>query len=274
MYEITDQIAAHLAQEQRQRALNGQSLTIPGCMPRFTPYGAAPRLIPSSLVLPPIPRSEWPRLINDQGPTFLGDLTRDRLPVHDQGSTNYCWAHGSTRTLEILRCFTTDSTTLLSPESVAVPITSGINRGGSADEALAWLAEKGACEQRFWPQNDRNINHAQPGWQTNAAKHRILAWLDLANFEDQITLALHRIPVAIGLRWWSHLCCQTGPQITSDGSIGVEIDNSWGPNFGNNGRAVLNERKATADLGAFAPITPSVLELLSAKTQDRFWEVV
>jgi hypothetical protein len=155
---------------------------------------------------------------------------------------------------------------ILSAESVAVPVTGGRNRGGSPDEALERLMSHGCCKQSYWPPNDLNISHAKIGWEQNALNHVILRWADLENFDDQATLALHRIPVAIGLGWWGHLVCQLDVVYLDDipaldaidrpsGQFGVGFDNSWGADYGENGYAYLDERHATADLGAFAPIS-------------------
>lgn len=228
---------------------------VAGCTPRVSDFGTLPGVPPAESIYPRIPRSRWTQMIRSQQGTFLHNLTRDVLPPHDQGSTNYCWAHGCTRALEILRVYQTQDAEVLSAESVAVPITGGRNRGGSADEALGHLRTKGACRQSFWPKNDLNERHAKDGWQEDALDHAIISWTDVQNFEDQMTLALHRVPVAIGLRWWGHLICQLDPILYPDGTFGLGCDNSWGPNYGDNGYFLLTERRGTADLGAFAPIS-------------------
>jgi hypothetical protein len=154
----------------------------------------------------------------------------------------------------------------LSAESVCVPVTRGRNRGGSPEEALRRLQSHGACYQEFWPKNDLNEEHAKRGWEVNAYSHRIIKWLEVSNFDDQMTLALRRIPVAIGLGWWGHLVCQLDPVYLDDlpdldnvvrasGQFGIGFDNSWGADFGDNGYAYLDEKHATADLGAFAPLS-------------------
>ena len=224
-------------------------------MPRKTAYGAIPGVPKASDFIEPIPRSLWPQLIATGHGTFLHDLTKDCLPPHDQGTTNYCWAHGSVRAVEITRIFEGQSPLILSAESVAVPITGGENRGGTPDEALARLIAYGACHQTFWPLNDRDEQAAADGWRDNALLHRILQWLDVDSFQMQMTLAFLRIPVAIGLRWWGHLVCQLDPIHLDDGRFALGCDNSWGADWGDNGYFILEESKATADLGAFAPIT-------------------
>jgi len=226
-----------------------------GCLPRRTKYGGIKEVPPSSFLFPRIPRTKWKQLIIEGQGTWIGDLTRSVLPPHDQGRTNYCWAHGSVRAIEALRVYEGQEPLVLSAESIAVPITGGRNRGGSPDEALSRLRSHGACNQFYWPLNDLNIRHAKDGWEENALNHAILKWADVENFDDQMTLALHHIPVAIGLGWWGHLVCQLDPVILPDGNFGLGCDNSWGPDYGENGYFVLDEKHGRADLGAFAPLS-------------------
>jgi hypothetical protein len=252
---ITDANASQQIELMRQR-LRGKLLYGPaGCYPRTSRYGELLGVVPASFLYPRIPRSDWKRLIEEGQGTFLGDMTKDVLPPHDQGSTNYCWAHGSVRAVEALRVYEGQLPRVLSAESIAVPITGGRNRGGSSDEALDWLRKYGACDQSFWPLNDLNIKHAKVGWDEDRFNHVIISWLDVENFDDQMTLALHRVPVAIGLGWWQHLVCQLDPFILDDGTFGIGADNSWGADYGENGRFYLDEKHGTANLGAFAPIS-------------------
>jgi len=263
---ITDANAEEQITLQKAR-MNGHHLYgWQGCKPRIKPYGCVPGVAPSTFLYPRIPRARWRELITASAGRSLGDLTKKILPPHDQGATNYCWAHGSVRAVEVLRVYELQHAQILSAESVAVPVTGGVNRGGSPDEALERLISHGAAEQEYWPLNDLNIKHAKTGWLTNALTHAMLRWADVESFDDQATLALHRIPVAIGLGWWGHLVCQIDLVYLDDiaaldcyvraaGQYGMAIDNSWGADWGDNGRGYLDEAHATADLGAFAPIS-------------------
>jgi hypothetical protein len=226
-----------------------------GCLPRRSAYGHYAGAIRATDLIEPIPRSLWPQLIAAGAGNWLHDLTRHHLPPHDQGDTKYCWAHGSVRALETLRVFEGQEPEILSAESVAVPVTGGQNRGGYPEEALDRLICHGACQQNLWPKNDRDISHALPGWEDDGLNHRVIRWLDVDGFAMQMTCAILRIPVAIGLRWWHHLVCQLDPIHLPDGRFGLGCDNSWGADYGDNGYFILAEEKATADLGAFAPIS-------------------
>ena len=227
----------------------------PGCLPRRTTYGGIPHVLKASDVIPTIPRSEWAGLITQGKGTFLHDLTHDKLEPHDQGGTNYCWAHGSVRTAEVLRVFEGQEALILSAESIAVPLTGGRNRGGYPEEALHQLRNFGACTQYYWPKNDRNEKNAMSGWEENAKLHRLIRWVDVKGFDVQMTLALLRVPVAIGLSWWGHLVCQLDPVHFGGNDFGIGCDNSWGADYGDNGYFILTEKRGTADLGAFAPLT-------------------
>ena len=127
------------------------------------------------------------------------------------------------------------------------------------------MISHGACRQEFWPNNDLNIKHAKDGWTADAADHRVIRWVDVLGFELQMSLALLRIPVAIALGWWGHLVCQLDPIELPNGSFGIGCDNSWGPDYGDNGYFILEEAKGTADLGAFAPLSTTFLEQYHAR---------
>jgi len=226
-----------------------------GCQPRYTPYGQLRHVPKATDIIKPIPREEWAGLIKDGQGTFLHDLTKNILPPHDQGGTNYCWAHGSIRASEVLRVFEGQQPRILSAESVAVPLTGGRNRGGYPEEALHQIRNYGACEQSYWPLNDRNEDNAKPKWRENATLHRMRRWADVLGFGMQITFALLRVPVPIGLGWWGHLVCQLDPIHYGGDDFGIGCDNSWGADYGDNGYFELSERRGTADLGAFAPLT-------------------
>jgi hypothetical protein len=226
-----------------------------GCLPREVLFGCLKGVPPSSFIIPRIPRDQWKRLIVEGKGTWLGDLSRDKLKPHDQGSTLLCWMHGSVRGLELLRVWQNQPPILLSAECAASQVTGGKNRGGMPEEAIEQLRTIGTCDQSLWPLNQLSQSRALPGWKEDQRNHVLLKYVDVENWDDQITLALHRIPVPIGLRWWNHLVCQTSPVILPNGEVGIEIDNSWGTSWGDNGRGQLNEKYGTADLGAFAPIS-------------------
>ena len=142
----------HEAQIQRLRRLGPRPRNFKrGCNPPLFNYTIPSVLLSAVKYLTLIPRELWKPLIEATAGQTLHDLAKDQLPPHDQGNTNYCWAHGATRTVELTNLYQTGIAQLLSAESVAVPVTGGRNRGGSADEALQRLITHGACHQDLWP---------------------------------------------------------------------------------------------------------------------------
>lgn len=250
----TDEDAFYARAAYNLRLGLAESATPTACKSRLTMYGDAPNCKPCSSILKRIPRDHWPDLIRKGKGRWLSDIRGRQLKPHDQGSTPLCWAHGSVRAIEINRLYGGQKPLLLSAEQVAYFATKGRMRGGSPDEAMQILQERGTCHQEYWPLNSFNIRQADQRAETDCEEHKLLDWLDIENFDDQMTCALNRIAVPIGLRWWGHLVCQLDPIMFDDGTFGIGIDNSWGEDWGDWGYGILHESKGTADLGAFAPI--------------------
>jgi hypothetical protein len=215
---------------------------------------------PVSEVIKLIPRAEWPDRIRDGQGTFLSDLHKQfNIKVKNQNGLNYCWAYGSTSTIELSITKTTGVYLDLSPESVAGPIVRWRNIGGYVEDACKQLLTFGACLSSFMnAPNSLTPSKWITGWENNCLKHRIdIDFRDVMTFDELITLLFERVPVAVGYNWWGHLVCACDPVLLPDNSVGVRILNSWynkdGTPWGDGGFANLTESLGSPD-GAFAPL--------------------
>jgi hypothetical protein len=221
------------------------------------PHGAMP--FAAKFDLPLIPESEWTDRIEEQTKTKtrIRDLCdQAQLPPKNQQQTNYCWINAPTYCTEVLRVVQGDPKVILSPASVGAKIKNFRNVGGWGAEGLEYIVEHGVCSVNVWPANAINRQYDTPEAEADRAKHRVQEWWDLTprNFNQLATCLLLRIPVAIGLNWWSHEVTAVGLVVISKGVFGVDIRNSWGVDYGDNGYAVLSRSKATPD-DAVAPRT-------------------
>lgn len=204
-----------------------------------------------------IPRTVWTEKIQamEASKSRVSDLIiQAGIPPLDQNGTNYCWTNGVVTCIESNRCANGLPYVKLSSASVAAPIKGYRNQGGWGGEALEYIVQHGVAAASMWPPNAISRSYFD-STRENAALHKVTEWYDLnsRNFDQLMTCLLLRIPVAIGLNWWSHEVAAIDPVVVSPGRYGVRIRNSWGPDYGDNGFAILTEAKATPD-DACAPI--------------------
>lgn len=214
------------------------------------PYGEA-------FNLPLIPRSEWRDRIEEKERTKSGIKAMLKLagiPVKNQQRTNYCWANGPVYMVEIWRAIQGLPYVSLSPASVAAVIKNFQNRGGWGSEAIRFLAEHGAAPSDLWPDAAIDRRYKTVESDRHRADYQADKWLELRprNFDQLVTCLLSDMPVGIGLNWWRHYVTATGAVIVNDSrdiesAVGVEYDNSWGMNYGDEGRGVLAGTRKLAD---------------------------
>lgn len=211
-----------------------------------------------ALALPTlIPRSEWTARIEEmeRTKTRLSDIIRQAgIPSLDQNGTNYCWCNAVVTAIETGRAANGLPYVKMSPASVAAPIKGYRNQGGWGGEALEYIVAHGVAAASLWPANSISRSYFEQT-RENAGLHKVTEWYDLnnRNFDQLMTCLFLRIPVAIGLNWWSHEVCAIDPVVVSPGRYGVRFRNSWGSSYGDSGFSILTEAKATPD-DACAPI--------------------
>lgn len=219
-------------------------------------YGKSADPYPAELL---IPESEWePRIREmEERKTRLSDIAiQAGLPCKDQNGIPYCWTHGPTHATEVIRVVQGQPLVLLSATSVGAVIKNFREQGGWGKEALQFISDRGVMPQSLWPENrlDRKYNTAA-NWE-EARKYVALEWWELKprNFAQHVSCLLRRIPVAVGLNYWSHEVTDYEPVIL-DGEVCIRFRNSWGmswPNAGAMGFSIRRGSKKYAD-DAVAP---------------------
>ncbi len=197
-----------------------------------------------------IPASKRKALIKARANSRLSDLIVDaKLPCYDQGGTNYCWAHAGTLAVNATAIAAGQAMVELAPESVAVPVTGGRNRGGTLTEALDQLVEYGVAERQYIPKNGFKQSRFDDGWIANRKLHRIHEYYPVTgpNIWDQIATGLVAGGFAfmVGLDWWGHAVTYLDLNLDDDGEEIVDFRNSWDKDYGDNGFASLSRDRGT-----------------------------
>lgn len=206
---------------------------------------------------PMIPRGEWRDRIEER------DRTKSRqadfcdalgIKIKHQSTTNYCWIFAPTKGVEIARAKQGQRYVSLSPASVGARIKNFRNQGGWGTEGLQYIVDHGLVPSDKWPdiaidrKYDTDVNDQL------RVKYRITEWWDLKprSFDQLMSAVLVGVPVAIGLNWWGHEVLAIDGVVLGSDDYGILIDNSWGTGWGDKGRGVLTQSKATPD-DAVAP---------------------
>jgi hypothetical protein len=234
-----------------------------GTFQRVAPIGSLKFAAPASFPL--IPRAEWPDRIADmkREKSRLSDIIADAgIPCLNQEQTKYC--HGNSPALAImaLRAVQNQPFVLLSPASIAGPVTGFRNEGAFIAEDLQQIVDVGCASQEYVPANQIGRSGFRDGWEQDAAKHRVSEWWDLQRgdhlmFDRCMTLLLSRQPICVAYDFWGHAVTLVDPEQLDNGYFAVRFRNSWGEGWGENGYALLQEGKGTPS-EAYCPRSTTV----------------
>lgn len=202
--------------------------------------------------LPLIPRWEYDERIRDleKAQARIPDICDAMgLRVKNQEGTNYCWINAPVHCLEIIRVVQGQEYVELSPASVGAKIKDFRNSGGWGTEGLQYLVEHGAVPTSIWPNNAIARRYDTAAADQQRGRFQVDEWDDLPpTFDAVADRVLNGFPVAIGLNWWGHEVTAVAlVKLDGNDRYGMLIDNSWGSEWGQNGRSVLSEAKATPD---------------------------
>ncbi|TXH44896.1 MAG: hypothetical protein E6Q97_32080 [Desulfurellales bacterium] len=181
-----------------------------------------------------IPEEQWPDLISDMVRTKsrLSDILADAMPPvkpFHQGQTSTCWAQAAVYAVQCANALQGKPTVLLSPASVAGPITGYRDQGGWPTRALEYIVDEGVAEQSLWAPNAVTKNNSNAaGVKESRVKNKVTEWRDLKprRYQQTITNLIRRRPVIAAYNKISHAVLLVDPVIGKNGSIDVFSHNS------------------------------------------------
>ena len=208
------------------------------------------------------PESEWPDRIAEKAKagSWLKDLTYG-LPALNQRSVGQCWLFGNCGAMRALSVKSGGVLRLPSVQCLAYSLRGSYRRWGNgggdpADSAQA-LVDVGACRDELWP-SDPSVGQSAKYW-TNAAQDdrlnlRCDRMVELGRDEDIWlelgTCLLKGVPVGVCFDWWGHHVWAAWLEFVSR-EVQLGIDNSWGPEWSDNGYGLLAGKRKRPD-GAWA----------------------
>jgi hypothetical protein len=206
----------------------------------------------ATMPLPTIPRSEWRDRIEqmDREKRWPKDhKLAAGFDSLDQNGTNYCWINGPTQCIHYVRAMQGETHVALSPASVGAPIKNYRNQGGWGSEGVKYMVEHGIAPQSLWPANAIDRKYDTEECRVERLKYKVDEWWELKerSFDQLMTCLLLGYPVAVGYSWWGHEVTACMAAIQGSDDFFIDIDNSWGKGWKDNGHTLLTESKATPD---------------------------
>lgn len=208
---------------------------------------------------PVIPMERWPEIIkalDDAEASLYHVWKRSKIGILDQDGLSYCHGFACAGAIMLQREVQGLPYRELSASCNAARVTGYRNQGAYIYDNLADAVKTGLCTTKYCPMLTTKRNDFKPGWDTDAAKNRISHWWELSPraFSQQGSALLSLIPVVYGFNWWGHAVyglrvrdLYPSKRATDYRRYGIEIANSWSPDWGEEGLGVLTGDRMVGD---------------------------
>ena len=199
------------------------------------------------------------------GKTWASDLCdKAGVVVKNQQNSSYCWIHAPSHGMEVCNALAGGPKLVFAAFYAGAIIKGGRNQGGSGIEGVQWIAENGICTEEFHKPMDFSTRNS-PEADANAKLHKILEYeeFDSNDHASIISSVLANQPVTVGMPAWGHEVLITFLVFDKslygwNNGVGYGIDNSWGTDWGNNGRGILSRAYSRFDeAGGIRVVTPA-----------------
>lgn len=223
-----------------------------GCIPRdysAMPFGAL--RYAAEWNMPEMSDEEIADRIADQerNKSSLEHIRRDcGIKSLFQNGWGYCWAFSTVKAVMYVRAIQNQPTVVLSGTAVAAIIKGYKNQGGWCQQSLDFVVKHGVPSVDVWPENEVKRSLDNAAMRADAATRKVTEWLDMEprNSRQTASNLLRNIPTMMDLNWWEHSVC--GIRLVQwKPTLKIKIDNSHGVDFGEDGMATLEGRKAVPD---------------------------
>lgn len=175
---------------------------------------------------------------------------RQRLGIQslDQDGYGYCWAFSTVKAVMYLQALMNGTAEPLSGWAVGSIVKNYRNQGGWCQQSLEFAATVGVPSLKTWPQGQVRRDLDTPAMREDAGTRRVTEWMDMEprNTRQLASNLLRNIPTMIDLNWQGHSVCAF-QLVAWKPLLRVRIDNSWTPDWGDNGTAIYEGSRAVPD---------------------------
>lgn len=215
-----------------------------GHIPRnyaIEPYGSVHGTFPDDLLIKPENYSAAIKQQREEGSALDQLWIRFGIKSLHQQQTSMCWMFAVMQAILAIRAKAGLPTIYPSPASAALPCMGWSDNGGWSTNGTRWVAEHGYNTVEEWGgsqvKNDRRLYTEEN--KAKARARRITEWSECRprSQQQQMSLAIHGRPVAVGYNRLGHAICQLAAIEIEPGSFGARfVDNygdaSWTDEYG------------------------------------------
>lgn len=192
--------------------------------------------------------------------TWLTDLADAKgSKVKNQKNSSYCWIHAPVRLMELARLHAGGAPLTLSAFYAGSQIKNGRNEGGWGLQGIKFLHEHGTCVESMWPPMQFR-GTVTDEIKTNAELHQITAFEEFEPQDMELIYSsiVQDQGVTVGIPAWGHEVALTF-LVFEGNDLLPGHDNSWGTDYGQNGRGVLKGKMTRfSEAGRIAAMESSV----------------